>query len=282
MGTRVDSIDQKTKNRLEDLEGGPASYDWRTGNQFGRGYKSKCKNDKKRGPTIEFELEKAPANGEVIGHVWLPDGVRQCDPDFDDVITLILKDNHASEKNKNEFQYKIRVPYNNDDGDSLFWKEFKHHKYQPIERIDYKFRPVAKGGCTIGMKAVWFDTKNGVMIKFYVDEGEEQTIEGGKKIRDSWRPKKEEHEKHLDEEWEENEDLPDFFYNGNPTNNWRLVFEHEDTETDKKGHGPYKGETGVQTAFRIDAKGRGKVKDRTHKNRPILYGALVREINAPS
>ena len=274
-------IDERTKNRLEPFDGGPPSYDWRTGNQFMRGYGSKCQNEQdNKGPTIEFEIEKAPANGEVIGHVWLPDGVRQCDPDWDDEVTLILKDNHG-EGSENEFQYKIRLPYNNDDGGALFLKEYKHHDYQDVEDVDYKFRPVAKGGCTIGMKAIWYDTDNGVMVKFYVDEGEEKTNESGEKVRDSWRPNKEDHEKHLDDEWEEKEELPDYFFRGNPTNNWRLVFEHEDTEEDEEGHGPYKGETGVQTAFRIDAKGEGPFSDKSHKNRPILYGALVREISPP-
>lgn len=283
------NIDPKTKNLLAPFEGQNPRYNWRTGNQFTRGYDSKCEDDGKTGPTIEFELEGQPANGEVVGHVWLPDGVFQCRPDVDDEITLILKDNHGDGAN-NEFQYKIRIPYNNDDGNALLMKEYEHHKYQDVENVNYQFRPVAKGNCTIGMKAVWHDTPNGVMIKFYVDEGEPVLDQNGnprknskgENMMDSWRPNAGIHESHMNEEWGEDEDLPDSFYQGNPTNNWRLVFEHEDTQKDEGGNPPYKGVTGVQTAFRIDARGKFSTNDITHKNRPVLYGGLVREITPPS
>lgn len=262
--------DQKTKNKLAPFDGGSPSYSWETGNQFIRTYGG---NDK--GPTIEFQIRKAPANGEAIGHVWLPDGVTGQPHKDDDEITLIVKDNHAENDNKEEFQYKIRVPFNKDDNESLLYKEYQHHDYEEIKGVNYNFRPVAQGGCIIGLKAVWYDTKKGVKILFYVDKGE-----GGK---DSFRPNKEEHEKHLKDKWNSDghEKLADFFFNGNPTNIWELVFEYEDTEKDPKGKGPYKGETGVQTAFRIDAKGEGKMENISYENRPMLYGALVREIQPP-
>ena len=65
-------LDERTKNKLESVAGGTAKYSWRTGNQTVRGYSSGGD-----GPTIEFEIEESPANGEVIGHIWLPDGVKE-------------------------------------------------------------------------------------------------------------------------------------------------------------------------------------------------------------
>lgn len=286
------NIDPKTKNQLAPYQGQNLRYSWKTGNQLIRGYDNKCEdeNPPKKGPTIEFELKGQPANGEVIGHMWMPNPLTHCQGTPADEVTLILKDNHGDEAD-NEFQYKIRIPYPRDDGDPLLLKEYKHHDMQEIDDVNYNFRPVAKGGCTIGMKAVWYDTNRGVMIKFYADEGEPVLDENGEEkknsegetIRDSWRANPGIHESHMDRNWREDPDpLPDTFFQGNPTNNWRLVFEYEDTSEDEDGNPPYKGVTGVQTAFRIDAKGNGEVRDFSHKNRAVLYGGLVREITPPS
>jgi hypothetical protein len=288
-GPAEENIDPKTKNQLAPYQGQVARYSWKTGNQFTRSYGSKCASTGHTGPTIEFELEGQPANGEVIGHMWMPDPLTHCGQTRDDEVTLILKDNHGDGA-QDEFQYKIRIPYPKDDGDPLLMKEYKHHDMQEINDVDYKFRPVARGGCTIGMKAVWYDTNDGVMIKFYVDEGEpvkdqsgaEKKNSEGETIRDSWRANPGIHEGHMDKEWDEEESLPETFFQGNPTNNWRLVFEYEDKEKDQAGNPPYKGVTGVQTAFRIDAMGNGQVTSKKHRNRAVLYGGLVREITPPS